>query len=72
MTSFEMPFLTHRDAVSGARDKGARQLAQIRQRRREDLRRRERGSGAVGAGWRLGLRVVGIVDEIVIWDKFVF
>ena len=67
-----MPFLTHRDAVSDARAKEARQLAQIRQRLREDLHRRERGNGVVGAGWRLGLHVVGIVDEIVIWDKFVF
>ena len=32
----------------------------------------ERGCGVVGAGWRLGLHVVEIVDEIVIWDKFVF
>ena len=35
------------------------------------LHRRERGNGVVGAGWRLELHVVGIVDEIVIWDKFV-
>ena len=27
---------------------------------------------AVGAGWRLGLHVVEIVVEFVIWDKFVF
>ena len=67
-----MPFLTHRDAVSDARVKEARQLAQIRVRLREDLRRRERGCGVVGAGWRLGLHGVEIVDEIVIWDKFVF
>ena len=57
-----MPFLTHRDVVSDARAKEARQLAQIRQRLREDLHRRERGSGAVGAGWRLGLHVVEVVD----------
>ena len=70
-----MPFLTHRDAVSDARAKEARQLAQLGQRLRGDLRddphRRERGNGVVGAGWRLELHVVGIVDEIVIWDKFV-
>ena len=32
----------------------------------------QRGCGVVGAGWRLVLHVVEIVDEIVIWDKFVF
>ena len=69
MGTFEKPF---RDAISDARDKGARQLAQIRVRLREDLHRRERGCGGGGAGWRLGLHVVEIVDEIVIWDKFVF
>ena len=36
------------------------------------MHRRERGCGAVGARWRLVLHVVEIVDEIVIWDKFVF
>ena len=59
MATFEMPF---RDAISDARAKGARRLSQIRQRLREDLHRRERGCGAVGAGWRLGLHVVEIVD----------
>ena len=38
----------------------------------DDLHRRERGCDVVGAGWRLVLHVVEIVDEIVIWDKFVF
>ena len=28
--------------------------------------------GAVGAGWRLGLHVVEIVDEMVIWDQLGF
>ena len=58
MTTFEMPF---RDASSDARGKGARRLAQIRQRLGVDLHRRERGCGAVGAGWRLGLHVVEVV-----------
>ena len=61
MGTFETPF---REDSSDARGKGARRLAQIRQRLREDLHRRERGCGAVGAGWRLGLHV----DEIVAVD----
>ena len=63
-----------RDAISDARAKEARRLSQIRLRLGDDLHRRERGCGVVGAGWRLVLHVhvVEIVDEDVIWDKFVF
>ena len=60
------------DAIPDARAKEARRLSQIRLRLGDDLHRRERGCGVVGAGWRLVLHVVEIVDEIVIWDKFVF
>ena len=54
------------DAIPDARAKEARRLSQIRMRLGDDLHRRERGCGVVGAAWRLGLHVVEIVDEIVI------
>ena len=60
------------DAIPDARAKEAWRLSRIRLRIGDDLHRRERGCGVVGAGWRLVLHVDEIVDEIVICDKFVF
>ena len=51
-----------RDAISDARAKEARRLSQIRLRLGDELHRRERGCGVAGAGWRLVLHGVEIVD----------
>ena len=62
----------HSDVIPDARAKEARRLSRIRMRLGDDLHRRSWSYGVVGVGWHLVLHGVEIVDEIEIWNKFVF